>query len=401
MRHIIITVPLSLSILPIGIDVSIVTTVIPKIAHEFNALSSAAWIAPAYMVTLTALQPLFGRLSDIFGRATSLIGSILLFTAGSAAAGWAKSMSGLIFGRALQGVGGADIWGSLVLIGGVTMLLLALNWGGKDCAWSSARIICLLAFSCVLLGLFLVIEWKVAKQPAIPIELFRIRNVSLVVVGQLLMGAAMYSPIFFVPTWHASVKNASNIAAGLHLIPYLASCPFSSLVAGVLVKKIGGYRKFIVLGLAMLLVGSGLMILMDENTSTGKEVAFLLLMGIGIGLSIQLPLMVAQKSSSAKDLAATTSLYTFMRILGYSMGVAILQSTQTSKTILDTANDQTKIYSPDLPDALRVLLVHDFSRALHKVFIATVPFAAIAFILALPIDYTVMKPDKASENDNE
>ncbi|KAJ1998828.1 hypothetical protein GGI06_006182, partial [Coemansia sp. S85] len=75
--------------------------------------------------------------------------------------------------------------------------------------------------------------------------------------------------------------------------------------------------------------------------------------------------------------------------------------TQTSKTILDTANDQTKIYSPDLPDALRVLLVHDFSRALHKVFIATVPFAAIAFILALPIDYTVMKPDKASENDNE
>ncbi|KAJ2407434.1 hypothetical protein GGI10_005009, partial [Coemansia sp. RSA 2530] len=103
MRRIIITVPLSLSILPIGIDVSIVTTVIPKIAHEFNALSSAAWIAPAYMVTLTALQPLFGRLSDIFGRATSLIGSILLFTAGSAAAGWAKSMSGLIFGRTLQG----------------------------------------------------------------------------------------------------------------------------------------------------------------------------------------------------------------------------------------------------------------------------------------------------------
>ncbi|KAJ2491388.1 hypothetical protein IWW37_002377 [Coemansia sp. RSA 2050] len=428
MRRIIITISLSLSILLIGIDVSIVTTVIPKVAHEFNALSSAAWIATAYMVTLTALQPLFGRLSDIFGRATSLIGSILLFLAGSVAAGWAKSMGGLIFGRALQGVGGAgietmvltivsdittvkerpvllgivnavwlvssvagpllggvfsdhlswrwaflinlpvgavllvlmglllrlpkptgslidkikrvDMLGSLVLIGGVTMLLLALNWGGNSYAWSSARITNLLVFSCVLLGLFLVVEWRVAKQPTIPI--------------------------------------------------------------------------FIVLGLALLLIGSGL-ILMNESTSSGKEVAFLLLMGVGIGLSIQLPLMIAQKSSPEKDLAATTSLYTFMRIFGYSVGVAILQSIMQNsleprlnslaqqtpdylRAILDTANDQTKIYSSDLPDALRVLLVHAFSRALHRVFIATVPFAAISFILALPIDYTIMMPDKASRN---
>ncbi|KAJ2733692.1 hypothetical protein IW152_002875 [Coemansia sp. BCRC 34962] len=154
---------------------------------------------------------------------------------------------------------------------------------------------------------------------------------------------------------------------------------------------------------------------MNESTSSGKEVAFLLLMGVGIGLSIQLPLMIAQKSSPEKDLAATTSLYTFMRIFGYSVGVAILQSIMQNsleprlnslaqqtpdylRAILDTANDQTKIYSSDLPDALRVLLVHAFSRALHRVFIATVPFAAISFILALPIDYTIMMPDKASRN---
>ncbi|KAJ2105969.1 hypothetical protein GGI16_002125, partial [Coemansia sp. S142-1] len=224
-RRVVITISLSLSILLVGLDTSIVTTVIPKISHEFNALSSAAWIATAYMVTLTALQPLFGRLSDIFGRAPSLISSIVLFMAGSAAAGWAKNMGGLIFGRALQGVGGAgietmvftiisdittekerpvylgvvsavwlvasvagpllggvfsdhvswrwaflinlpvggvllivmvlllrmpqptgslteklkkvDILGSLVLIGSITMLLLALNWGGKNYAWSS------------------------------------------------------------------------------------------------------------------------------------------------------------------------------------------------------------------------------------------------------------------------
>ncbi|KAJ2822459.1 hypothetical protein GGI24_003939, partial [Coemansia furcata] len=109
LRRVVISISLSFSILLVGLDTSIVTTVIPKISHEFNALSSAAWIATAYMVTLTALQPLFGRLSDIFGRAPSLISSIVLFIAGSAAAGWAKSMGGLIFGRALQGVGGAGV----------------------------------------------------------------------------------------------------------------------------------------------------------------------------------------------------------------------------------------------------------------------------------------------------
>ncbi|KAJ2908187.1 hypothetical protein GGI21_003138 [Coemansia aciculifera] len=446
------------------------------------------------MVTITALQPLYGRLSDIFGRVPSLISAIVLFMAGSAACGWARSMGGLIFGRALQGVGGAgietmvftiisdittekerpaylgvvgavwsiasvagpllggvfadhaswrwaflinlpvggvllivialllrmpqptgslfeklkrvDFLGSFVLIGSVTMLLLALNWGGKDYAWSSPRVVCLLTFSVVLMGVFLLVEWKFAVQPAVPIELFRVRNVSLVVLGQLFMGAAMYAPIYFVPIWYASVKNASNTSAGLHLIPYLTSCSIAAVTAGLVVKRLGrGHRVFIVVGLTMLLVGSGLMILMDERTSTGKEVVFMMLMGIGVGISIQLLLIVAQKASDTKDMAATTSLYLFMRVLGYSLGVAILQSIMQnslgpkldalaalnpdySQTILGSIDDQTKVYSPGLPDAVHLQLVYAFAQALRKVFIATVPFAAVAFVFVLPIDYT-------------
>ncbi|KAJ1996818.1 hypothetical protein GGI06_006667, partial [Coemansia sp. S85] len=222
-----------------SLDLTIVTTAIPKISQEFSALSEATWIATAYMLTTTALQPLYGRLSDTFGRVPSLIVSILVFIAGSAVCGWAQSMGVLIFGRALQGVGGAglvalvfiiisdvtseeerpaylgvlgapqgsfwekikrvDFLGSAVLIGAVVMLLLALTWGGKDFPWSSARVICLLIFGIIMLGVFLLIEWKTSADPTVPIPLFRIRNVSLSVLGQFFMGVGMFCPMFFIP----------------------------------------------------------------------------------------------------------------------------------------------------------------------------------------------------------
>ncbi|KAJ2006453.1 hypothetical protein H4R26_001366 [Coemansia thaxteri] len=484
----------------VGLDLSIVSTAIPKIAHEFNALPSAAWIATAYMVTITALQPMYGRLSDIFGRVASLIGAIILFIAGSAASGWASSMGLLIFGRALQGVGGAgiealvfiivsdittekerpaylgvigavwsissivgpilggvfsdhvswrwaflinlpiggvlligivlllrmprpagtlveklkkvDFLGSLVLVSGVTMILLALNWGGKSYAWSSARIICLLVFGVVLLGLFVVVELKVAVLPSVPIKLFRIRNVGLVVAGQLFMGAAMYTPIYFVPIWYAAVKNASNTAGGLHLLPFLLSCSLSAVTAGIVTARLGRYREFIVTGTAMLVVGLGLMILLDEQTKSAAQIGFMLLTGVGVGISIQLLLILAQKASPAEEMASTTTLYLFMRVLGYSMGVSILECVMLnslspkldylaarnpdySRQILDAMDDQTKIYSQAFPDALRAELVHAFVLALRNVFIAAVPFAAVAFMSALALDYTRSKKPAA------
>ncbi|KAJ1836930.1 hypothetical protein LPJ70_006045, partial [Coemansia sp. RSA 2708] len=275
-RRVVVFVSLALTMLLASLDLTIVTTAVPKIALEFQALSSATWIATAYMLTTTALQPLYGKLSDTFGRVPTLVSAIAVFMAGSAACGWAPSMGVLIFGRALQGIGGAgllslvfiiisdltteeerpaymgvlgavwsvasvigpvlggvfsdraswrwafwlnlpiaapvlaiivvflrlplprgslwqklkrvDFLGSLVLIGGVVLLLLGLTWGGKTYAWGSPRIVCLLVFGVVLLGAFIVVEWRVALAPTVPVHLFRNRNVALCVLSQFFMG---------------------------------------------------------------------------------------------------------------------------------------------------------------------------------------------------------------------
>ncbi|KAJ2741367.1 hypothetical protein GGI20_005238 [Coemansia sp. BCRC 34301] len=495
-RRIVIFVSLALTMLLASLDLTIVTTAIPKISQEFSALSEATWIATAYMLTTTALQPLYGRLSDTFGRVPSLIVSIVVFIAGSAACGWAQSMAVLIFGRALQGVGGAglvalvfiiisdvtseeerpaylgvlgavwsiasvigpvlggvfsdkaswrwaflinlpisgivlvivvlflrlpqptgslreklkkvDFLGSAVLIGAVVMLLLALTWGGKNYPWRSARVVCMLVFGVVLLGVFLVIEWKTSADPTVPIPLFRMRNVSLSVLGQFFMGIGMFVPMFFIPIWYTIVKNAGSITAGLHLLPYLLSISLVSVASGFLVMKTGRYRSLVIVGTAIFVVGTGLMVLFDEHISGAKQIGFMVLMGFGLGLNIQILLIVVQTAAPTTDMAAATTLFLFMRILGSSIGVAVMQSIfqnsllpelaklvaeypQFANAIKGSVNDQSLIYNSGIAESVRTQLVHVYVLALRKVFIATVPFAGIALLFTLPLKHIPLR----------
>ncbi|KAJ2565502.1 hypothetical protein IW140_005310 [Coemansia sp. RSA 1813] len=479
-----------------SLDLTIVTTAIPKISQEFDALSDATWISTAYMLTSTALQPLYGRLSDTFGRVPTLLFSIVVFFGGSAACGWAQSMGILIFGRALQGIGGAglialvfiiisdvtseterpafmgvlgavwsiasvigpvlggvfsdkaswrwaflinlpisgvvliivvlflrlpqphgsfkeklkkvDLLGSLVLIGAVVMLLLALTWGGKSFPWKSARVVCLLIFSFLSIGVFILIEWKTPANPTVPLPLFRNRNVSLAVTGQFFAGVAMFVPMFYIPIWYTIVKNDSAISSGLHLLPYLLSVSLVSVASGFIVTKTGRYRGFVIVGSVVMVVGTGLMVLFNEDISQGKQIGFLFLMGFGLGLNIQILMIVVQTAAPAEDMAAATTLFLFMRILGASIGIAAMEcifqnyaipritdlalaNPQYASILGASFNDQSLIYKGGLPLELQHSLVHVYVEGLKKIFIANVPFAAIAFLLTLPLKHIPLK----------
>ncbi|KAJ1663144.1 hypothetical protein EV178_005267 [Coemansia sp. RSA 1646] len=495
-RKLIVFVSLSLIMLLSSLDLTIVTTAIPKISQEFDALSDATWISTAYMLTSTALQPLYGRLSDTFGRVPTLLFSIVVFFGGSAACGWAQSMGILIFGRALQGIGGAglialvfiiisdvtseterpafmgvlgavwsiasvigpvlggvfsdkaswrwaflinlpisgvvliivvlflrlpqphgsfkeklkkvDLLGSLVLIGAVVMLLLALTWGGKSFPWKSARVVCLLIFSFLSIGVFILIEWKTPANPTVPLPLFRNRNVSLAVTGQFFAGVAMFVPMFYIPIWYTIVKNDSAISSGLHLLPYLLSVSLVSVASGFIVTKTGRYRGFVIVGSVVMVVGTGLMVLFNEDISQGKQIGFLFLMGFGLGLNIQILMIVVQTAAPAEDMAAATTLFLFMRILGASIGIAAMEcifqnyaipritdlalaNPQYASILGASFNDQSLIYKGGLPLELQHSLVHVYVEGLKKIFIANVPFAAIAFLLTLPLKHIPLK----------
>lgn len=85
------------------------TTALPTLGRVFNEAAISSWVGTAYMLTSTALQPVYGRLSDIFGRKSVLLGSLTIFLFGSLACALSRSMIQLIIFRAIQGIGGGGI----------------------------------------------------------------------------------------------------------------------------------------------------------------------------------------------------------------------------------------------------------------------------------------------------
>ncbi|KAJ3158835.1 hypothetical protein HDU86_002522 [Geranomyces michiganensis] len=115
-KFVMVFVALSLSLFLAALDQTIVSTAIPTIAAEFNALSQIAWIGIAYLLTATAFSPTYGKLIDIFGRKPVFLAAVTIFEVGSAICGAAQNMSMLIIGRAIAGIGGGGIMSCILII---------------------------------------------------------------------------------------------------------------------------------------------------------------------------------------------------------------------------------------------------------------------------------------------
>jgi len=104
-----ILMSLMLTMFLAALDQTIVATALPTIGRQFNDVASLSWIITAYLLASTAVAPVFGTLSDIYGRKAMIVVSLSLFIAGSVLCALAPSMTVLIIARGLQGLGGGGI----------------------------------------------------------------------------------------------------------------------------------------------------------------------------------------------------------------------------------------------------------------------------------------------------
>ena len=477
-----------------ALDQTIVSTALKNIVEDFNGLNHYTWVVTAYLLTSTASTPLYGKISDLYGRRPVFQFAIITFLIGSLLAGASQNMTQLIFTRALQGVGAGglmaltfviigdivsprergkyqgyfgavwglssvagpllggffsdhatilgitgwrwifyinipfgilalvitsavlhipkvkrehkiDYFGALILVLAVTSVLLATSVYGPENGWTDSRTLTVFGLGLFLTLAFLWQETR-AKEPILPLRLFKNHTFSLTSVLGFIIGAGMFGAIVMLPLYLQVVKGNSATAAGLKLIPLMLGIVSMSIFSGKRITTTGKYKIFPIVGSAVMTLGLILMSTLNETTSFGVLSIYAILVGAGLGLSMQTIVIALQNSVDFQDMGIATSSNTFFRSLGGAFGTAIfgtifsnrvayylqdniasLQSTDPQSLVgfdpakLEQITTNTSIITT-LPPTIRDTVLHSFAQTFHVVFLAAAPITFIGFVLA-------------------
>ena len=286
-----------------------------------------------------------------------------------------------------------DYTGILFVGLGATGLTLATSWGGTTYPWKSATIIGLFIGSAVALGVFVWVESRVAA-PILPTRLFASPVFTVCCVLSFVVGFAMLGALTFLPTYMQFVDGVSATTSGLRTLPMVAGMLLTSMGSGVLVGRTGRYKIFPVTGTAVMAIAFLLMSRMNPSTSALLQSLYLFILGAGIGLCMQVLILIVQNTSSFADLGVATSGVTFFRTIGSSFGAAIFGSLFTNflrgrigPAIAASGASPAAASSPEalhrLPRAAAAPIVNAYAASLTQVFLWAVPVALVGFVLAL------------------
>ncbi|HEU5368654.1 MAG TPA: MDR family MFS transporter, partial [Ktedonobacterales bacterium] len=362
---------LLLGMLLAALDQTIVSTAMPKIFGELGgAQQNYTWVFTAYLLTSTVTVPIYGKLSDIWGRKWFFMGGIVVFLGGSALSGASQNITQLIIFRALQGVGAGsmmpiafaiigdifppaergkwqglfsgvfglasivgpalggyitdnfswrwifyinlplgaaaltvlfltlpvfrnpqasrkiDYLGTVLLIVGITPLLLGFSLAGSgpgQYAWDSPQII--ISFSVAGAAILAFIFWELfgAASPVLDLRLFKNGIFTVSILVTVMIGAAMFGTILFIPLFLQNVTGVSATNSGSLLTPLMGGWVVASIISGQLLSRWGRYRILALVGMTLAAVGMFLMTLIVVSTSQLEVVRNMIILGLGMG----------------------------------------------------------------------------------------------------------------------
>jgi EmrB/QacA subfamily drug resistance transporter len=292
-----------------------------------------------------------------------------------------------------------DYTGAALLAAGVACVVLVTTWGGTEYAWGSATILGLGAAAAVLLAAFGLVERR-AAEPIIPLALFRNSTFDVSGAVSFIIGFAMFGVISFLPLYLQLVTGASATNSGLLLLPLMFGLLGASTISGQLISRTGRYKVFPVTGTAVASAGMWLLSTMTPDTGRATASLYMIVVGIGIGLVMQVVVMATQNAVDRRDLGIATGTVSFFRSVGGSFGVAAFGAIFTHRLADELARrlpadalararagggSATSSLSPRaldaLPPALHDGFVQAFSTALTATFRYAVPCLLVGFAI--------------------
>jgi DNA-binding MarR family transcriptional regulator len=276
-------------------------------------------------------------------------------------------------------------------------VVLATSWGGTTYPWGSPVIIGLFAASAVLV----VVWWLSARraaEPLLPLRLFRNPVFSVAAGISLAAGFAMFGSISYLPLFLQVVHGISATISGVYLLPLVGGLLVTSIVSGQLIARTGKYKIYPIAGTAILVVALFLLSRLDEHTSTAQTSVDFFVLGLALGLIIQVLVIAVQNSADFADLGAATSGVTFFRTIGGAFGVSIFGAIFSNRLVSELSSTLRGVPLPHgfnaagasadpavlkrLPATVKADVIHAYSLALHPVFLYAIPVAVVAFALS-------------------
>lgn len=388
-----------------ALDQTIVATALPAIIADLRGIDLLAWVSTGYLLASTAMVPIYGRLSDFYGRRAVLLFGIVVFLAGSALCGVAATMMQLVGFRVLQGIGAAaltstafavpadlyppaeraryqglfgavfalasvigpyvgglltdqiswrwvfyvnvplgaiavlfilarmpalasglraaiDWTGTALLILATVPLLLGLTLDKSLYPWSSSLIIGLFLLAAVSTAGFILVERR-APAPIIPLDLFRNRTFTVVVLASLLTGAAFFGAIVFISLFMVNVVGVSATAAGTTLMPLTMGVVAGAFTSSMIVQRLGRYKVPMLVGYVISIIGFLLLSAMDASVTRSGVTWRMIVLGLGLGPTMPLLTLVVQNAVSYDRVGAVTAGRQFFMQIGSAVGIAV------------------------------------------------------------------------------
>ncbi len=289
-----------------------------------------------------------------------------------------------------------DYLGAGLLAAGLSAIVLVASLGGTTWAWGSAQTVLVAIAGVALLRGFVVAE-RHAREPVLPLSLlkddvFRVASMLSLIVGFALFGSVTFLPLFFQTVFHASPTNA-----GLRLIPLLGGLVLASVLSGRRIATTGHYRRFPIVGTVLMTIGLFLLSRVTIHTTSLAIDGALVVLGLGLGSTMQVLVLAVQNAVDYEVLGAATSGVTVARGIGGSLGAAVfgtIFSTRLRSELhgvlsgplgaqVSAGGRLTGTQVASLPASAQAAYENAYVNALHPVFIAAAGVTAFGFLLSL------------------
>lgn len=300
-----------------------------------------------------------------------------------------------------------DYLGATLLVGAVSLLLVWVSLGGSTFDWRSTTSYLLVAGTLLVGAAAIYVEAAVASEPVVPMRLFADRTLVLATIASVMIGVAMFGSTVYLSQYFQLSRGMSPTEAGLMSIAMVGGLLVMSITSGRRISTTGVWKRWLVGGLAFVCIGFALLGTIDAKTSLWWVGAFMLVLGLGLGATMQNLVLAVQNNVPLADLGAASSVVAFFRSMGGSIGVAVLgavlshdvernladgverlvASGDVSRRELEALQHSTgSIPDPSqLPTAVRGVYETAFGDAFGHIFWVATPLAAVAFVCVLLI----------------